>query len=230
MDSNDPVNSLRGRSGLRLGIMGGAFDPVHLAHLVAADEALAQFGLDEVIFMPTGGHPHKGPQPAPAEFRYLLVSVATASHPRFSVSRYEIDKQGTTYTADTLEFLTTLLSPDAQLFFITGADALLDLLSWKDPERVLALSTLIAANRPGYDLSGLPGVLAKLVERPGDAGLRDRVKLFDIPALDISSSMIRQRLRLQQPVRYLLPHGVAELIEKSDYYREAAAQTGGEDE
>lgn len=230
MDSNDPVNSLSGRSGLRLGIMGGAFDPIHLAHLVAADEAMAQFELDEVVFMPTGGHPHKGPQPAAAEFRYLLASVATASNPRFSVSRYEVDKQGTAYTADTLEFLAAHLAPDTQLFFITGADALLDLLTWKDPEKVLVLSTLVAANRPGYDLSGLRDVLAKLMERHGDAGLQDRVKLFDIPSLDISSSMIRQRLRLGRPVRYLLPDGVAELVEKSNHYREAAPRAGGEEE
>lgn len=166
--------------------------------------------------------------------RSFATSLLRSRRPQirgFSVSRYEIEKQGTAYTADTLEFLAAQFAPNTQLFFITGADALLDLLTWKDPAKVLALSTLVAASRPGYDLSGLPDVLAKLVERHGDAGLRDRVKLFDIPSLDISSSMIRQRLRLGRPVRYLLPQGVAELVEKSNHYREAAShQAGGEGE
>jgi nicotinate-nucleotide adenylyltransferase len=215
---DDPINRLRGRSGLRLGIMGGAFDPIHIAHLVTAEEALVQIGLDEIIFMPAGNHPFKARRLAPADFRYLLVAVATASHPHFLVSRYELDKAGVTYTADTLEFLTSTLGVGTELFFVTGADAILDILTWKDPERVLELCTLIAATRPGYDLARMAEVLGQLGPVHGTSGASSRVKFMEVPALAISSSMIRERLSSGKAARYLLPDSVAELVEKAGYY------------
>ncbi len=215
----DPISRLSARRGLRLGIMGGAFDPVHIAHLVAAQEALTQFGLDEVVFMPSGQPPHKKRRLASPEFRYRMTVAATASNPRFSVSRLEIDQPGTDYTVDTLEYLKGALQPDAVLFFITGADAVLDILSWKDPQGVLARCTLLAATRPGFDLSRLASVLASLGAGVVGTGPEAKVRVMDVPGLDISSSMIRQRIAAGLPVRYLVPDAVCDLIDSSDEYR-----------
>jgi nicotinate-nucleotide adenylyltransferase len=209
--------------------MGGAFDPIHIAHLVTAEEALLQFDLDLVVFMPAGRHPLKPRRMAPAEFRHLLVSVATASHPRFLVSRHEIDRPGIGYTVDTLEYLRGALAGDARLFFITGADAVRDILSWKRPLRVLELCTLIAATRPGYELGPLVEVLDGLVAGAGEGGEAHTkaprgpetcVQVMEIPALAISSSMIRERLASGRAARYLLPDPVAQLIEKAGHYRD----------
>jgi nicotinate-nucleotide adenylyltransferase len=213
------VMPLAGGGGLRLGIMGGAFDPIHVAHLVTAEEARAQFDLDQVLFMPAGDPPHKGRQLAPAEFRYLLVAMATASNPRFSVSRFEIDRGGISYTVDTLEHLSGVVPKGTELFFITGADAVLDILTWKDPARVLQLATFIAATRPGYDLSKLSGLLEKLRAETSGLVPEARVKMMGVPGLAISSSMIRERLAAGQGVRYLVPEAVAQLIEKCGVYK-----------
>jgi len=224
MDQIDIIARLRARPGLRLGIMGGAFDPIHIAHLVTAEEALLQFHLDEMLFMPAGNPPHKVRSLAPAEFRYLLVSVATASHPRFLVSRLEIDRDGLGYTVDTLEHLAAVLAPGTEMFFVTGADAVLDIITWKDPERVLELCTFIAATRPGCDLSRLAEVLEKLGPGLMGPGPEARVKVMEVPALAISSSMIRERLASGGAVRYLVPDSVAQLIEKHGAYGTAAPE------
>ncbi len=220
----DPTERLRERPGIRLGIMGGTFDPIHIGHLVTAEEARQQFRLDEVVFMPTGVAPHKQGQVAPPETRYLLASIATATNPHFWVSRLEIDAPGVDYTVDTLKKLAEVFPADSKLLFITGADAVLEILTWKQPERVLELCTVIAATRPGYDLGRLAEVLSGL-ERA------DRVHTMEIPALAVSSSMIRERLAAGRGVRYLVPEGVAEVIEKSGVYASrysAGASTGEE--
>ena len=221
------LQPLPGRGGLRLGIMGGAFDPIHMAHLVTAEEARLQFDLDQVLFMPAGDPPHKGRRLAPAEFRYLLVSVAIASHPRFSVSRLEIDQPGVSYTVDTLEHLAQVAPPGTELYFITGADAVLDILTWKNPARVLELATFIAATRPGYDLAKLSGLLHKL--RAETAGLvpEARVKTMEIPALAISSSMIQRAAGGRQ--RSAVPgarRGGSDTREERQYGRWAGARRG----
>lgn len=207
----DPIERMRMRAGFRLGIMGGTFDPIHIGHLVTAEEARQQFSLDEILFMPTGTPPHKTRQVASPELRHLMVSIATATHPHFWVSRYEMDAPGVDYTVDTLTHISQALSVGTQVFFITGADAVLDILAWKEPERVLQLAAVIAATRPGYDLGRLSGVLGGL-ER------RERVHVMEIPALAVSSSMIRARLTQGRGCRYLVPEGVGELIEKSGVY------------
>jgi nicotinate-nucleotide adenylyltransferase len=219
LESEGLLQPQQGRSGLRLGIMGGAFDPIHVAHLVTAEEARVQFDLDRVMFMPAGDPPHKGRRVAPAELRYLLVSVATASHPRFTVSRFEIEKPGVSYTVHTLEHLTRVTPLGTQLFFITGADAVLDILTWKDPARVLQLATFIAATRPGYDLAKLSGLLESLHAGRTESDPRQRVKTMEIPALAISSSMIRERLAEGRPVRYLVPEAVEQILVKSGEYK-----------
>ena len=191
--------------------MGGSFDPVHNGHLVAASEVAHRFSLDRVIFSPTGQAWHKSSENgAAAELRYLMTVVATAADPRFDVTRVDIDRPGPTYTVDTLRDLQSALSaehPDATLewFFITGADALADIVGWRDPDGILAQAHLIGVTRPGHVLKdpGLPTGTATLVE---------------VPALAISSTDVRARVQRGEPIRYLVPDGVAHLIAKHDLY------------
>jgi nicotinate-nucleotide adenylyltransferase len=198
----------------RVGVMGGTFDPIHHGHLVAAEEARWQFGLDRVVFVPTGQPWQKPAGVSDAEDRYRMTVIATASNPAFSVSRLEIDSPGPTYTVDTLRRLRAELNPDVRLFFVTGADAVLQILTWKGPDEVLALAELIAATRPGHDL-------ADLAEKvPAAAG---RVHPMRIPALAISSTEIRARVAAGAPIQYLVPEGVARYIEKRGLYREPVA-------
>jgi nicotinate-nucleotide adenylyltransferase len=194
----------------RIGVMGGTFDPIHHGHLVAAEEARWQFQLDQVVFVPTGRPWQKPVGVSSAEDRYQMTVIATASNPAFTVSRLEVDHQGPTYTVDTLRRLKAGLAEGTRLFFITGADAVLQILTWKDPDQVLALAEFIAATRPDFDLDSLVGQL------PGAAG---RVYRMDIPALAISSSDIRSRVARGAPVRYLVPEGVARYIHEHALYQ-----------
>jgi nicotinate-nucleotide adenylyltransferase len=194
--------------------MGGTFDPVHFGHLVTAEEALVQFNLDRVVFMPTGRpvrktHSHVSSQ----EDRYLMTVIATASNPDFEVSRLEIDRPGDTYTVDTMLQLREIHGPRTELFFISGADAVREILTWKDAGRFAELCTFIAATRPGFDTD-----LGSLESREGAAV--PRVEAMAVPALAISSSDIRDRVSARRPVRYLLPEAVAAYIEKNGLYRE----------
>ncbi|OEJ26918.1 nicotinic acid mononucleotide adenylyltransferase [Streptomyces agglomeratus] len=191
----------------RLGVMGGTFDPIHHGHLVAASEVAAQFHLDEVVFVPTGQPWQKShKQVSPAEDRYLMTVIATASNPQFSVSRIDIDRGGPTYTIDTLRDLRELNS-DSDLFFITGADALAQILTWRDAEELFSLSHFIGVTRPGHDLTddGLP---------------KGGVSLVEVPALAISSTDCRARVAAGEPVWYLVPDGVVRYIDKRALYRD----------
>ena len=183
--------------------MGGTFDPVHNGHLVCADEARYQFRLDEVIFVPAG-NPWQKRTVSPAEDRYLLTMLATASHDKFSVSRIEIDREGPSYTHETLRVFRNFY-PEAELFFITGADAVAEILSWKDPEAVLREAHFIAATRPSYGFGSLEDLDAK-------------VSRMEIPALAISSSDIRARVAEGRPIRYLLPPEVERYIVSRGLY------------
>lgn len=195
----------------RLGVMGGTFDPLHHGHLVTAEEALWQFHLDEVVFVPTGQPWMKADRDvSPAEHRYLMTVIATASNPHFSVSRIEVDREGPTYAVDTLRELRRQQAGDVELFFITGADAMLEILQWKDPEEVLEQAHFIAATRPGHDIARFEK------EAPTS---HPRVSVMDIPALAISSSDIRRRVRHGEPIRYLVPEGVNTYIRKFRLYR-----------
>jgi nicotinate-nucleotide adenylyltransferase len=214
----EAIERFRARRGLRVGVMGGSFDPIHLGHLVTADEALHQYSLDEILFMPTGTPPHKSHQSASPEVRLLMVDMATAPNPHFWVSRHEIDSPGVDYTVETLSFLAACLQPDAEIFFITGADAVLDILGWKDPEGILDRCTLIAATRPGYDLSRLSSLLAQLKHA-------ERVVTMEIPALAISSSLIRERVAAGRGAGYLVPEVVGQLIDKLHLYAGPSACT-----
>lgn len=184
--------------------MGGTFDPIHHGHLVAASEVQVKLGLDEVIFVPTG-EPADKPGVSPAEHRYLMTVIATASNPRFRVSRADIDRPGTTYTIDTLNDLRSEF-PDADLFFITGADALAAFLSWKDAESLTSRAHFVGVSRPGHELSvaGLPA---------------EGVTVMEVPALAISSTDCRARVRGGHSVWYLVPDGVVQYIAKHRLYR-----------
>jgi nicotinate-nucleotide adenylyltransferase len=194
----------------RIGVMGGTFDPIHHGHLVAAEEARWQFQLDQVVFVPTGQPWQKPVGVSPAEDRYRMTVIATASNPAFTVSRLELDHPGPTYTVDTLRRLRAELADGTRMFFITGADAVLQLRTWKEPQQVLAQAELIAATRPDFDLD-------TLVEQvPGATG---RVHRLEIPALAISSTDLRARVARGAPIRYLVPDGVARYIHEHALYR-----------
>ena len=202
--------AVRGREFLpkrRIGVMGGTFDPVHHGHLVAASEVGYNFDLDEVIFVPTGQpylKDHKR-QVSSAEDRYLMTVIATASNPRFSVSRVDIDRPGPTYTIDTLRDLRAAGDPDDELFFITGADALAEILTWQDANELFGLAHFVGCTRPGHRLT--------------DTGLPDgKVSLVEVPALSISSTECRARVQVGEPVWYLVPDGVVQYIAKRHLY------------
>ena len=189
----------------RIGIMGGTFDPIHHGHLVAASEVQSRFGLDEVVFVPTG-QPYQKGAVSSAEDRYLMTVIATASNPHFQVSRADVDRDGPTYTVDTLRDLNAIFGPSADLFFITGADALAKILSWKDAFEMLSLAHFVGVTRPGFELS--------------DAHLpADSVTLVEVPAMAISSSACRERVASGEPVWYLVPDGVVQYIAKRRLYR-----------
>ncbi|WP_102507908.1 nicotinate-nucleotide adenylyltransferase [Sanguibacter massiliensis] len=193
----------------RLGVMGGTFDPVHHGHLVAASEVAARFDLDEVVFVPTGRPTFKqDSRVTEAEHRYLMTVVATASNPRFTVSRVDIDRPGLTYTIDTLRDLHAQ-RPDADLFFITGADAIAQIAAWKDADELFDLAHFVAVTRPGHTL---------------DLGTLDALKVtaVEIPALAISSTDCRERARAGRPVWYLVPDGVVQYIQKHRLYVDAS--------
>jgi len=186
--------------------MGGTFDPIHHGHLVAASEVQARFGLDEVVFVPTGIPWQKDAREvSPAEDRYLMTVIATASNPRFSTSRVDIDRRAPTLTVDTLTDL-RLEYPERAMFFITGADALAQILSWKRVDELFDLAHLVGVTRPGFDLDSkhLPNRAVSLVE---------------VPAMAISSTDCRQRVGRGQPVWYLVPDGVVQYISKRGLYR-----------
>jgi nicotinate-nucleotide adenylyltransferase len=193
--------------GRRMGVMGGTFDPIHHGHLVAGSEVAHIFGLDEVMFVPTGQPYQKDDRVvSPGEDRYLMTVIATASNPRFSVSRVDIDRPGPTYTIDTLRDLNAAAGPDTDLYFITGADALAKMLTWHDVDELFSLAHFIGVTRPGHRLSG--------------AGLPDgKVSLVEVPALAISSSECRARVAAGEPIWYLVPDGIVQYIAKRHLYQ-----------
>jgi len=191
--------------GTRLGVMGGTFDPIHVGHLVTAEEALHQFSLDEVVFVPTGRPWMKEHEVvASPEDRYRMTASGIEPEPRFRVSRIEVDRGGATYTIDTLRALRDE-EPGVELSFITGADAILEIMRWKEPEVAFDLAHFIAATRPGYDIEQL------------DA--HPDVTVMHVPALAISSTDIRARVHDGRPIRFLVPAGVEAYIREAGLYR-----------
>ena len=192
--------------------MGGTFDPIHNGHLVAASEVADLFGLDEVVFVPTGQPWQKQRHVAAAEDRYLMTVIATAANPRFSVSRADIDRGGPTYTTDTLRDLREM-HPTSELYFITGADALASILTWQGWEELFGLAKFIGVSRPGYDLTD--SHITEAVDRLPD----DALRLVEVPALAISSTDCRRRASAGRPIWYLVPDGVVQYVAKRNLYR-----------
>lgn len=190
----------------RVGVMGGTFDPIHHGHLVAASEVAHHFELDEVVFVPTGRPYQKAAREVSApEDRYLMTVIATASNPRFSVSRVDVDRPGPTFTIDTLRDISEIYGPDTELYFITGADALAAILDWQNADELFDIAHFVGCTRPGHTLQdpGLP---------------KGKVSLIEIPALAISSSECRQRVAKGEPIWYLVPDGIVQYIGKRRLY------------
>lgn len=187
----------------RIGILGGTFDPPHLGHLVLAQEMLRRLKLEEVIFIPTYLPPHKKIKENNTYMRYKMVLLACKDNPRFEVSRIEIKKKAVSYSVDTLRKLRRKYGKDAELFFLVGSDSLSELESWKDVNEVLRLANFVVASRPGFPAKRL----------------KKRVRLIEIPAINISSSMIRNRVRQSQSIKYLVPEKVRRFIIKYRLYK-----------
>jgi len=210
----------------RIGIMGGTFDPIHFGHLRAAEQARLCFDLDKVVFVTSARPPHKaagftsqrlaqagkpGGPIAHAEARHEMVALAVASNPHFEASRIELDRPGPSYTVDTIAALRETLPADTQPFFITGADAVLEILTWKDPHHLVQQCELIAVARPGYDLSKLQSSL--------DGELLKHVHPLEVEGVDISSTEVRRRVRQGLPINHLTPTSVADYILGRGLYR-----------
>ena len=196
----------------RLGLMGGTFDPIHYGHLVTAETARTHFFLDEVVFVPSGRPPHKlGGNTSGGEDRLMMTQMAVVDNPGFNVSDMELRRQGLSYSIDTVREFLRLYGPATQLFFITGADAILQIASWHEADRLLQLCTFIAATRPGFDLRELDRLPQEW---------RRHIRLFEIPALAISSTDIRRRVAAGETIKYLLPEQVEHYISRRGLYRE----------
>jgi nicotinate-nucleotide adenylyltransferase len=199
---------------MRIGLIGGTFDPVHYGHLVIAEEARHCFRLDRVIWIPAGDPPHKDEKVTPEEHRYSMVLLATASHPSFEVNRLELEREGPSYTLHTLLHFRSLY-PESELYFIIGADAVLELLTWYRHDEVIRTTRFIAVTRPGYDLALLSGTLPSEYMR--------RIDTVAAPGVDISSTELRTRVREGEPIRYLVPETVEDYIRKNGLYKPGVA-------
>ncbi len=202
------------KQNINIGLMGGTFDPVHIGHLVTAEEAWQQFNLDKVIFLPAGQPPHKKKEDiGVSEHRYMMTVLAVINNPRFYVSRYEIDKKTPSYTIDTVRYFLDFFKHRARIFFITGTDAVLEILTWKNYEELLNLCTFIAASRPGYSLE-------KLKKTAGQRfpDILEKVHLLENPAMSVSSTFIRERVRAGKTIKYLTVEAVEHYIEKYGLY------------
>lgn len=201
----------------KIAIMGGTFDPIHMGHLVTAEAVRHEFDIDEVIFVPTGTPPHKSSVSiTSSEHRYLMTVLATAGNPQFNVSRIEIDRIGTTYTVDTIKELSKLYGLNVKLYFITGADAIHEILTWKNSDELLKLCTFVAVTRPGYKKAEL----AEQVERLR-AEYKSSIHFLEVPALAISSSDIRERVQKCSPIKYLVTTPVENYINKHKLYAQS---------
>lgn len=198
----------------KIAVMGGTFNPIHNGHLVAAESVRQQLGIDRVIFIPTGKPPHKDSNPMFNEHRYLMTVLATVTNPYFEVSRIEIDRAGLTYTIDTIRELKTRCKPSCKIYFITGADAIEEILKWKEPEKLLAMCEFVAVTRPGYDRHTLLDTVNLLKD-----DYKGKITFLEIPALSISSTDIRHRVLSGQTIKYLMPTAVEQYILKFGLYK-----------
>ncbi|MBN1288276.1 MAG: nicotinate-nucleotide adenylyltransferase [Actinobacteria bacterium] len=197
--------------------MGGTFDPVHIGHLVIAEEARDSFDLEKVIFIPSARPPHKGGVSfSSAEDRMEMVELAIRDNPFLEVSGIEIERKGLSFTIDTLHQLHGLYGRDSELYFITGTDAIVEIPTWKDPVELLSESRFIVATRPGYPLEELYESISLIGN--GNEMIEKRIILMESPGLEVSSTSIRERISGGRPYRYLLPEAVWKYIEEKGLY------------
>jgi len=195
-------------------VLGGTFDPIHIAHLAIAEEARTQLGLDKVVFVPAGLPPHKmDVHVSPAEHRLAMVELAIAGNPHFEVSRVDIDRFGPCYTVDTIALLREEWGPDVEIYFIMGSDSLADILTWHKPDRLIRLCRIVAVGRPGYrvDMDELERCLP---------GASQRILFINSPQLDVSSSEIQRRVRAGESIKYQVPEAVERYIYEHGLYRD----------
>ncbi len=205
----------------KLAIMGGTFDPIHIGHLVTAEEVRHEFDIDEVLFIPTGHPPHKSSiNMTTSEHRYLMAVLATAANPSFKVSKLEINREGVTYTIDTIKELKKMYGDEVKLYFITGADAIHKILTWKDSGELLQICEFVAVTRPGYNKEELLHQIEELKRK-----YETNIHFLEVPALAISSSDIRRRIEGQKTIKYLVPQEVENYIKKYNLYRYAICLT-----
>ncbi|PHV71498.1 hypothetical protein CS063_05475 [Sporanaerobium hydrogeniformans] len=205
----------------KLAIMGGTFDPIHIGHLVTAEEVRQEFDIDEVLFIPTGHPPHKASiNMTTSEHRYLMTVLATAANPSFKVSKLEINREGVTYTIDTIKELKKIYGEQVKLYFITGADAIHKILTWKSSEELLQICEFVAVTRPGYNKEELIKQIEELKRK-----YETNIHFLEVPALAISSSDIRYRIENQKPIKYLVPPEVENYIKKYKLYHYAICLT-----
>ena len=198
----------------RCAIMGGTFDPIHFGHLVTAEAVRVKYNLDKVIFVPTGNPPHKNKEEVTMSMhRYIMVEMATVTNPYFQVSRIELDREGYTYTVDTVKQLMTLFGTKTELFFITGADAILEILTWKNVDELLPLCKFIAVTRPGYTRKDLDNKIVELKKT-----YNCDIFIMDVPAFEISSTDIRNKAAHNQSIKYFVPENVENYIYKNSLY------------
>lgn len=197
----------------RLAIMGGTFDPIHYGHLIVAETVRDKFNIEKVLFIPTGIPPHKQGV-TDSEQRYIMTVLSTTTNPYFDVSRIEIDRKGYSYTIDTLLELKESVSKDCIIYFITGADAVHEILTWKDPEALLSICEFIAVTRPGYNKNKLFGEVKNI-----QAQFESKVHFLEVPSLDISSSDIRRRVQTGMSIKYMVPEPVEGYIYKFNLYK-----------
>lgn len=201
---------------IKVGIMGGTFDPIHYGHLVTAEAVRYKFNLAKVIFVPSGNPPHKEARViTEKKHRYLMTILATVTNPNFEVSAIELNKEGYTYTVDTMKEFKTIYGENFEFYFITGADAILEILKWKDIDTLLNLCNFVAATRPGFNTKDLADKL-EYIKKTYD---KDIFRV-EVPSLAISSTDIRQRVAHGEPIKYLLPEAVERYIQKNHLYQE----------
>lgn len=202
----------------RIGVLGGTFDPVHIAHLVVAEEARVRLSLEVVYFVPAGQPWHKGGRPiSPAEHRLAMLDMALRSNPHFKLSLVDIRRAGPSYTVDTIPDLRRELAEEVEFYFLVGMDSVATLPTWREPDRLLDSCRLVGLRRPGYgrfDLRTLDGVISQASQR---------IMVLDVPQMDVSSSDIRARVAAGLPIRYLVPPGVGEYIDSHGLYKEPNA-------
>lgn len=199
---------------MKIGIIGGTFDPIHYGHLLMAEQCREQCGLEQVWFLPTGSPPHKqGSTISEGEHRAAMVELAIAGHSDFSVNRRELEREGTTYTYETLEALHAE-DPERALFFLIGADSLADLPDWRNPGRILELATVVAVNRGDRPLP----TLEPLKERLGEDAV-ERIQIVTMPGIDLSATKIRESVREGKSIRYMVPRAVEAYLAEHGLYR-----------